>query len=110
MGFVVFAFTKSANPYGNFADARASHDDRMHVAGEVVPGTMKRDILSHTLSFEMTDAKGDRCRINHKGEMPGNLAEAKKVVVIGHMDGDAFTSQEMLVKCPSKYEETKKTS
>ena len=108
IGFVLFAFSKNANPYVNFAEAKISHDDRMHVAGEVVAGTIKQDVMSHTLSFEMVDNKGERCKVIHRGELPNNLAEVKKVVVVGHMDGETFTSQQMLVKCPSKYEEGKK--
>lgn len=81
----------------------------MHIAGDVM-GDIKRDVVSHTLTFDLKDAKGETCNVIHQGEWPSNLEETKKVVVIGRMQGDHFQSQQMLVKCPSKYEQKDKAA
>ena len=105
MGFVVFAFTKNANPYVSFTEAKTTRDDRLHVVGDVVPGTVHRNIFDHTLTFEMTDLKGTRCSVTHRGEIPNNIDELKRVVVIGKMVGEGFVSQQMQMKCPSRYDD-----
>jgi cytochrome c-type biogenesis protein CcmE len=40
--------------------------------------------------------------------MPSNLAEVKQVVVVGKMEDGKFHSTEMMIKCPSRYDEKKK--
>ncbi len=110
MGFVVYAFTKNANPYVSFTEAKTTADDRLHVVGDVVPGTVHRSLYDHTLTFKMTDLKGSTCTVTHRGEIPNNLDELKRVVVIGHMVGEGFVSQQMQMKCPSRYDDKAKSS
>lgn len=107
MGFVVMAFVASASPYGTVADARQGGRDRLHVAGDVVEGSLKRDLQNQQLLLTLKDEKGETMQVFHTGEMPSNLAEVKKVVVVGKMEEGKFHSTQMLVKCPSKYEDEK---
>jgi len=41
--------------------------------------------------------------------VPQNMGEATKVVAIGGMKDGKFVSDQLLVKCPSKYESEKKS-
>ena len=107
MGFVVMAFVASASPYGNVSDAIRGGNDRLHVAGDVVEGTLTRDLNQNQLRLTLKDEKGETMDVVHTGEMPSNLGEVKKVVVVGKMEGGKFQSKQMLVKCPSKYEDEK---
>ena len=47
--------------------------------------------------------------VEHLGVPPASLLEADKVVAIGAMAPDGhFVSRELLVKCPSKYDDKPK--
>ena len=107
---VVGAFMTNANPYVTIAQARAMKDDQLHVAGEIVPGTVQQSLKEHALTFMIKDAEGATITVIHRGDQPANISEATKVVAIGGMSGDSFVSQKLLVKCPSKYEGDPKTS
>ena len=40
----------------------------------------------------------------YHGIVPGNFDQATSVVLKGKADGDYFVADQMLVKCPSKYQ------
>ena len=80
-GFVAFgatSFKKNITPYVGFEEAQRSAS-RVQVAG-------------HTM------------RVLYHGTKPGNFEEAKQIVAVGTYDGDAFQAEQLLVKCPSKYQ------
>ncbi|MCR3922333.1 MAG: cytochrome c maturation protein CcmE, partial [Firmicutes bacterium] len=55
-------------------------------------------------SFVMEDANGEIVRVVASGKTPVNLFDAESVVVRGIYSGEEFLAQDILVKCPSKYE------
>lgn len=101
---VVWAFMSNANPYVTIAQAKTMQDDQLHLAGEIVPGSVHQSLREHALTFRIKDSEGAVIEVIHRGDQPANIGEAKKVVAIGGIQGDAFVSQQLLVKCPSKYE------
>ncbi len=103
-GAVLYAFSNSASPYVTAAQARTTPGDRLHIAGDIVKNSVHLDLKSHALVFDMKDSDGTLVHVIHEGEAPENLAAANKVVAIGAMKGNDFVSQQLLVKCPSKYE------
>jgi cytochrome c-type biogenesis protein CcmE len=100
---VVAAFSTNSSPYVTVAEARHSSGDRLHVEGDIDKSTVHMDALNHKLTFDITDKTGT-LHIVHVGELPANMSEANKVVAIGGMNGANFVSQELLIKCPSKYQ------
>ena len=42
--------------------------------------------------------------VEYRGVIPGNFDQAVSVVAIGKFAGDHFEAQQLLVKCPSKYQ------
>jgi cytochrome c-type biogenesis protein CcmE len=50
------------------------------------------------------DEKGDVMPVEYRGVIPGNFDQAVSVVAIGKFSGDHFEAQQLLVKCPSKYQ------
>ena len=106
---VVVAFMSNASPYVTIEQAKHSTGDRLHLAGDIQKATIKNDIARHTLSFDLKDANGQVVSVLHTGEPPSNMGQATKVVAIGKMEGDKFVSDQLLVKCPSKYEGAEKT-
>jgi cytochrome c-type biogenesis protein CcmE len=103
---VVAAFSANSSPYVTIEQARHVSGDRLHVEGDIDKTTVHLDPIKHILSFDIRDKTGV-LHIVHVGELPANMSEATKVVAIGGMKGDQFISQELLIKCPSKYQDGK---
>ncbi len=100
---VFVSFSQGASPYVTVAQARSMSGDRLHLACDLIPGTVKTDFSNHSISFDAKDEKGTKVTIVHTGD-PVNLKDATRVVAVGSFKGDVFQSSQLLVKCPSKYE------
>jgi cytochrome c-type biogenesis protein CcmE len=103
---VVYAFMANASSYVTVAEAKASRSDRVHVMGDLIQDSVRKDLKTGDLTFDLTDKTG-KLSVVYSGTMPQNMGEAKQVVAIGEMKDGRFTSDKLLVKCPSKYESEK---
>jgi cytochrome c-type biogenesis protein CcmE len=101
IGVSMAVFQSSATPYITVAQARKMSGDRLNLGVQIDKAT------KNVLEFDATDKNGERIHIKHVGEMV-DISKAERVTCIGKLEGDVFVSQQMLVKCPSKYEEVKK--
>ena len=54
----------------------------------------------------MIDDNGQEQKVYYKEPMPADFIKSEKVVVIGSYHDEAFIADKILLKCPSKYEET----
>jgi cytochrome c-type biogenesis protein CcmE len=105
MGGVLAAFIKNASPYVTVAEAKQSHADGVHLAGDLVKNSIQTDPTSGEIKFQLKDQEGQLANVVYVGSTPGNLSEATKVVAVGGMDAkNVFVSHQLLIKCPSKYE------
>ena len=79
-------------------------DKEIRVAGQVAEGSMAWDPDSLIVSFTLID-ENESLPITYEGIAPDNLQEGRDVVVGGkyHADG-IFLADNILTKCPSKYE------
>lgn len=107
IGGVVYAFFANASPYVDVAQAKASTADNLHVAGDIVKPTVRQDLKTHTMVFDITDETG-RLTVVYSGTPPQNMGDATKVVAQGRMQDGKLISDKLLVKCPSKYESEQK--
>lgn len=101
---LVAAFVTNASPYVTLAEAKTHSGNRLHVAGDIVPGTVQNNLGSGVLTFELKDSAGQQSVVEYRGPAVSNLAEAKQVVVVGAVKDGVFHANKMLVKCPSRYE------
>ena len=109
MAGVVGAFVSSANPYVTVAQARHNGGDGLHLAGVLVKGSCGTSLTTGRTEFTLRDKEGQTVRVEHYGVPPPTLLDADKVVAIGTMRPDGhFVSHDLLVKCPTKYEEKPK--
>jgi cytochrome c-type biogenesis protein CcmE len=105
MGGVVSAFMNNASPYVTVAQAKESHADGVHLAGDLVKNSIQTDPKNGRISFELKDKDGAIANVLYVGSTPGNLTEATKVVAVGGMtENNVFQAHQLLIKCPSKYE------
>ena len=107
IGISMLVFSQGATPYITIAEARKMTGDRLNLGVKIDKSSVSRDLGSHALEFDATDRNGEKIHVKHVGEMV-DFSKAENVTCIGKLEGDVFVSQQMLVKCPSKYEEEKK--
>ena len=102
-GYACMEFTQSLNPYVSFAEARSTKTT-VQVKGTLVktPGSIRYE--NQQLSFALLDETGTQVPVIYQGLKPDNMEHAESIVVIGKYEGDHFTAEKFLVKCPSKYE------
>lgn len=99
---LMYNFGNSISTYTNFE--QASSTDNVHVVGkwvETKPFGFVRQ--QQQFQFFMEDEAGNVRKVIYPKPKPNNFEEAEKLVVIGSVRGDIFYADEMLMKCPSKY-------
>ncbi len=100
-------FSSGATPYITIAEARKMSGDRLNLGVEIDKTSIHQSLRSNLLEFDGKDKNGEKVHIKHIGEIV-DISKAERVTCIGKLEGDVFISKQMLVKCPSKYEEEKK--
>lgn len=61
------------------------------------------------LSFYAMDSLGGKTKVVYHNSKPGDLEKSERIVLKGKMTNDHFECQDILLKCPSKYKDDKKT-
>ncbi len=106
---IATSFSGSTSDYLSIAQARALGADQprdSRVAGEIVADSVNYDTRNIHLTFQIQDETGI-LPISYHGPQPDMLVDAVEAVAIGKYNADAqvFEADELLMKCPSKYEE-----
>ena len=97
-------FNRTLAQYVPFAEARAS-SRVVQISGFPDHVNAKYNPESGEFSFAMDDGEGDRMMVSYAGVKPGNFDQAERVVVVGRYDGEVLNAKQILVKCPSKYDD-----
>lgn len=97
------SFTKSMTSYVDFGEAQ-KRASRVQVMGAVDHSKVNYDVDKQTLEFEITDETGAAMTVRYDGTMPGNFSQASHAVCIGKYNGKVFEAEQLLIKCPSKYQ------
>ncbi len=103
--------TKMGNvdSYACFDDASKKEGTSLQVIGTFPEN---KDILydpqvdANSFSFNMKDRCGDVMKVICYDDMPMDFERSDEIVLTGKMNGETFYAEDMLVKCPSKYQET----
>ena len=99
------AFKSNLTPYVSFEEAQRSAR-KVQVAGGLVPDSTSYIDDEETLKFGMVEDGGETMTVYYHGVKPGNFEEATQIVAIGTYSNGAFHADQLLVKCPSKYQGT----
>ncbi|HEX5760827.1 MAG TPA: cytochrome c maturation protein CcmE [Thermoanaerobaculia bacterium] len=111
LGFAAFSlssFSSSITPYVSFDEARAA-TRMVQVAGGLEKASSRYDDDAGNLHFTLLDPEGrGRIPVRYQGLKPANFEDAVSIVAIGRYDraGEEFVADQLLVKCPSKYQGT----
>ena len=105
VGFAVgvTSFRKSVTPYLSFAEARRTAG-LVQVNGEIADKNYVLKPLEQYMEFNLKDQKGEVMPVVYHGLIPGNFDQATMVVAIGRYQEGRFLAEQLLVKCPSKYQ------
>jgi cytochrome c-type biogenesis protein CcmE len=101
--FGATSFKKSMTPYISFAEARRA-SGTVQVNGVLADKNYVLKREEQYLEFQLRDPKGETLMVQYRGVIPGNFDQATSIVAIGHYAGDRFEAEQLLVKCPSKYQ------
>ncbi len=99
---LMYNFGNSISTYVNFEEA--ADRSTSHVIG-TWESTLEHGFSRDTMlfSFHMKDQDGNIRRVVYPRPKPNNFEQATQLVVIGEMRNNIFHASEMLMKCPSKY-------
>ena len=106
---IATSFSGSTSDYLTVSEVRALEPDQprnSRVSGEIVVGSVDYSTRDLLLTFEIEDETG-LLPIAYHGPRPDMLEDAVEAVVVGKYDTTTrvFEAEELLMKCPSKYEE-----
>lgn len=101
------AFVTNLTPYLSFTEARKANGT-VQVMGKLDKASVRSG--AKELVFEIVDDKGDRMPVSFTAARPANFEMAVEVTPIGHFDGQVFRADNLLVKCPTKYQGTETKS
>ena len=100
-----------SSTYASFDIARENPETEYHVVGIVnKQKEMKYAPLENAnlFSFYLLDNKGEERKVLYNGTKPQDFEKSEQIVVIGNMAGEEYHASSILMKCPSKYQDTNK--
>lgn len=112
MGFTMWAFSSAMTPYVDIRTAREA-GTHVQVKGKILHETAHWDSQINALLFKLKDKNGDVIQVVYKSAKPDAFDTAPETAADGIVQKDAaghevFVSDKMVVKCPSKYDDSKK--
>jgi cytochrome c-type biogenesis protein CcmE len=106
MGFVLSSLFE-ASSYANFAEAFENDSREYHVVGTLdkTHGVVYDPMANPNLTiFHLKDESGVSKKVKLFKSKPQDFEKSETIVIIGEAEGDEFHANEILMKCPSKYE------
>lgn len=106
---IIYWSVSNAGSFASFEEARESEGREFQVAGVLNKDKeMKYDPTVNTdlFSFYMVDKQGNEQKVHYKGSKPQDFERSEEVVIHGKMEGDVFVAHKILMKCPSKYNDS----
>ena len=94
--------------YENFESAYAKKGKEFTVVGYLNKEkgiTYEPTKNPNLFSMYIIDADGTEKKVIVKKAKPRDIERSEKIVVIGKMKNDVFVADDILMKCPSKYQE-----
>jgi cytochrome c-type biogenesis protein CcmE len=104
--FIIWAgisFQSALTPYVSIQEAKEK-GTVVQVKGERL-NSGNFDIRKNIFSFTIRDEEGHSLTVVYDGPKPGNFDQASHVVCVGKYQNGVFQASDILVKCPSKYQE-----
>ena len=108
IGYAGWSFADSVTPYVGIKEAKAATSSSVQVKGLLAKDAPAPHMEGNDFVFTLQDEEtGEELLGHYHGTKPDQFDEAHHIVAIGKMQGEAFSSDKLLIKCPSKYEQQK---
>lgn len=107
---VILTSLKNTSTYADFTEAVANPDKEFHVVGKLQkmqPLIYDPKINPDEFIFTLIDNKGVEKRVVLHKSKPQDFERSEQIVIIGKMHGEEFHANDILMKCPSKYNDAK---
>lgn len=107
---VIFISLKNTSTYADFSEAIANPEKEYHVVGKLdktQPQLYDPKINSDQFMFSLIDNKGISKQVVLHKSKPQDFEKSEQIVLIGKMEGNDFHANDILMKCPSKYNDGK---
>ncbi len=105
LGVIVSTISNSST-YAPFSEAIQNPDATFHVVGKVnkqKPFEYNPEVDANLFGFYLVDNTGIEKKVVYNGAKPQDFERSEQIVVIGKIDGEEFHCNQILMKCPSKY-------
>lgn len=106
----IFTTLNSTSTYASFTEAAKQPDSEFHVVGKL---NKEKEMIyepkvnANMFIFYMIDNKGEERKVILHKNKPQDFERSEQIVLIGKMQGEEFHASEILMKCPSKYNDGK---
>jgi cytochrome c-type biogenesis protein CcmE len=107
---VIFISLKNTSTYADFSEAISNPDKEFHVVGKLdktQPLIYDPKINADQFIFSLIDNKGISKQVVLHKSKPQDFEKSEQIVLIGKMEGNDFHANDILMKCPSKYNDGK---
>ena len=106
----IFTTLSDSSTYADFSEAAKEPNSEFHVVGKL--NKEKETIYNpqanaNLFTFFMVDNKGTEKKVILHKSKPQDFERSEQIVIIGQCVGDEFHANEILMKCPSKYNDGK---
>ncbi len=105
---VIFVSLKNTSTYADFTEAISNPGKEYHVVGKLdktQPQIYEPRVNPDEFLFSMVDNKGVTKQVVLHKSKPQDFEKSEQIVLIGKMEGENFHANDILMKCPSKYNE-----
>jgi len=106
---VVISTVVDSNTYANFATAKSQPDREFHIIGTLAEGKAieyNQKANPDRFAFYMEDSNGEILKVFYDDAVPVDFEKSEQIVIIGRHHDTAFFASSLLLKCPSKYNES----
>ena len=98
-----------ASTYETFASSNLNPDKEFHVVGTLVK---EKEMIyepekdPNSFVFFLEDKDGEIKKVNFNGAKPQDFERSEQIVLTGKIVDEEFHASKILMKCPSKYNDT----
>jgi len=107
---IIFVSLKNTSTYADFTEALANPDKEYHVVGKLdkaQPQIYDPKMNADEFAFTLVDNKGVSKQVVLHKSKPQDFEKSEQIVLIGKMRDNEFHANDILMKCPSKYNDGK---
>jgi cytochrome c-type biogenesis protein CcmE len=106
----IMSTLSDASTYASFTEAGNNPKKVYHVVGHLnkeKPYDYRPEQNANLFTFYLLDNEGKEAKVILEKSKPQDFDQSEQIVVIGKMSGETFHASDVLMKCPSKYNNPK---